>query len=398
MTDEPQPQEFRLVAACSIWPPSERRNAAILRASAGPLDWARFLRIALRHRVIGLVHDGLKRAGVTPPEPVARAIADAATAQLRQNLLFAGEVIRLQHAFERHDLPVTFFKGVPTALQIYDDLAIRQAKDIDLLIGPHAILEASAVLEESGYRRIEPPPHVGGARLRTLMSTGKDFVFVHQENSSLEIELHWRLFNNANFLSRLAGAGVLQSFPALNDTRIRTFVGDDQFAYLCAHGAGFAWCRLKWLADIGALLAHESTSITRLYRAAAARGAARPAAQAILLCRWLFGSDVSDELIDELRKDAGVRQLKQLAKTALTQGGAEADPWELPHGLRPIAKSEWLLDPSLRYVWGEFRARWISWEDVVNIPLPRGLQFLYLILRLPIWVGRRLARRALPPG
>ena len=36
-----------------------------------------------------------------------------------------------------------------------------------------------------------------------------------------------------------------------------TLGADDLFAYLCAHGAYHAWFRLKWLADIGALLAAE---------------------------------------------------------------------------------------------------------------------------------------------
>ena len=46
--------EFRLVAACAMWPPSDRRTEAIRAAAAEPLDWPRFLRVARRHQVIGL--------------------------------------------------------------------------------------------------------------------------------------------------------------------------------------------------------------------------------------------------------------------------------------------------------------------------------------------------------
>jgi hypothetical protein len=59
--------EFRLAAACATWPPSDRRIEAIRAAAANAVDWPRFLRVARRHQVIGLVHDGLTR--VQPDMP-----------------------------------------------------------------------------------------------------------------------------------------------------------------------------------------------------------------------------------------------------------------------------------------------------------------------------------------
>ena len=387
------PKEFLLAAACSRWPPSVSRNEAINLAAAPPLDWNKFLRVASRHRVAGLVHDGLKRAGVAVPESVAQAIADAASAQLRQNLLFAGEVIRIQRGFDQEGIDVTFFKGVPTAIEIYDNLAVRHSKDLDLLVSRDKVPEAERVLATLGYVRTAPPAGMSAPRVRTLISMGKDFVYAHKDNPSMEIELHWRLFNNVEFLRTLARAGSRRSFPALDNVCLTAFSGDDQFAYLCAHGAAFAWCRLKWLADIGVLLAREDpASLRRLYESAVARGAGRPAAQAILLCKRLLGSEVPAELVELLRADPVVRRLEGLAITAMTQGGAESEPYELPAGMKPINRSLWLMNGSLRYFWGEVNSRWISWDDVVTVPLPRGLQFLYPVLRVPLWAWRRFAR------
>ena len=53
-----------MVAACCRWPPSDDRVAAVQEAAAHPLDWRRVLRIANRHRVEGLTHNGLADAGV----------------------------------------------------------------------------------------------------------------------------------------------------------------------------------------------------------------------------------------------------------------------------------------------------------------------------------------------
>jgi hypothetical protein len=63
--------EFRLAAACAMWPPSDRRTEAIHAAASEPLDWARFLRVATRHQVIGLIHDGLTQARPDMPPEIA---------------------------------------------------------------------------------------------------------------------------------------------------------------------------------------------------------------------------------------------------------------------------------------------------------------------------------------
>ena len=73
-------------------------------------------------------------------------------------------------------------------------------------------------------------------------------------------------------------------------TGLRTLGDEDLFAYLCMHGALHWWNRLKWLADVNALLASTpEDNIERLVRAAEARGTGRAAAQALLLCRRLWG-------------------------------------------------------------------------------------------------------------
>ena len=77
-------REFLLAAACSIWPPSSRRTQAICEAAADSIDWVQFLRVVRRHRVVGLVHDGLSRAHVGVPPDIAREIAVQAAALVQK--------------------------------------------------------------------------------------------------------------------------------------------------------------------------------------------------------------------------------------------------------------------------------------------------------------------------
>src|SRR6516165_10071279 len=102
--------EFRLAAACAMWPPSDRRIEAIRVAAAGAFDWARFLRVAQRHRVVGLVHDGLTRARPGVPPQIAQDIASHSAQVLHESLAMAAEALRLQRLFAEADLPVLFVK------------------------------------------------------------------------------------------------------------------------------------------------------------------------------------------------------------------------------------------------------------------------------------------------
>src|SRR5262249_25624829 len=107
--------EFQLAAACTIWPPSDYRNEAIRAASHRRLDWPRFLRVAARHQVIGLVHDGLNRSRTDLPAPIVQEIRAQATSLVRQNLVMAAEASRLQRLFDDAELPVLFVKGASLA-------------------------------------------------------------------------------------------------------------------------------------------------------------------------------------------------------------------------------------------------------------------------------------------
>ena len=85
--------EFALTAACCIWPPSKRRDEAIRAAASSGVDWDRMLRIVARHRVAGLVHEGLTRAQTAMPPAFAETLAEHARKILRSNLDAAADAL-----------------------------------------------------------------------------------------------------------------------------------------------------------------------------------------------------------------------------------------------------------------------------------------------------------------
>src|SRR5262249_31635626 len=203
--------EFRLAAACAIWPPSDRRTEAIHAAASGPLDWARVLRLAARHQVISLRHEGLTQANPAGPPEISDEIGTQAAALVAENLAIARESMRLQRLFDEADLPVLFVKGPVLAVLAFGNLGLRASQDIDLLIAYETLPGATELMLRAGYRRFDPPSRISDAQLRLLMPLRKDLGFVH-DATGLQVELHWRLFL---YSFPLAAASPLLGSPGL---------------------------------------------------------------------------------------------------------------------------------------------------------------------------------------
>jgi hypothetical protein len=370
-----------------MWPPSDRRTEAIRTAAAGPLDWARFLRVARRHQVIGLVHEGITRVQPDVPSEIAGEIGARASTLVRENLAIARESVRLQHLFDDADLPILVVKGAPLAMLAFSNVGLRSAQDIDLLVAYETLPAATELISGVGYRRYDPPADITDTKLRLVMPLRKDLAFVHQ-TSGLQLELHWRLFLNSHAVAE----------PSMSQSRVvslaggaglRTMGEEDLFAYLCMHGALHWWNRLKWLADINALIASvQEDDLERLVRAAQARGAGRAAAQALLLCRRLFQTPIPTSLTAELDSSLTMRWLEATAVKAMTTGHGEDDPHEVRFGTTRGSISTFLLGRGWRYQLAELGVQLTNPTDVLTVPLPKQLQFLYPVLRLPLWVWR----------
>jgi Uncharacterised nucleotidyltransferase len=390
------PREFKLATACSIWPPSERRIDAIRMAATTSLDWNLFLRVVLRHRVVGLVHDGLIRARPKVPTAITQEIAKRAAALVQQNLALAAESVRLQRLFAQADLPVVFFKGASLAMLAYGNVGLRQSQDIDLLVPYQCVPAAMELIARAGYHRFGPPSAISDGQLRGVMGLRKDFGFVH-EATGLRLELHWRLFLNPHAMPEASMMASSQVVFLTGRAGLHTLDEEDLFAYLCMHGALHCWNRLQWLADINALLtAAGEGDVERLIHAAEARGSGRAAAQALLLCQRLLGTSLPVRLITTLAKNVTARWLEATALRAMTRGQGECDPHDARFGTTRGSLSTFLLSPSWRYRLSELNIHLMCEADFLAVPLPAQLRFLYPVLRLPLWMRRHSIRGRSP--
>jgi hypothetical protein len=281
-----------------------------------------------------------------------------------------------------------FLKGVALGTLAYRILGVKQAWDIDLLIARESAPEATRILQKAGYERTLPGSEVSDDLFQQWLSFCKESLWTHQA-SGIVVELHTALVDNPYLLPSISVHSQTQSVKVAPGVELPTLENDELFAYLCVHGGAHAWARLKWLADVAALLRQVGPEeVERLYRKSLTLGAGRSSGQALLLCSRFLSLQLPLGLEQELRGDNAIRHLERLAASALTSRGAtELD--QTVFGTVVINLSHFLLKRGWRYKVSEIRRKGIGAEDKVAMPLPRALQFLYPILAVPRWVMRR---------
>ena len=386
----PLPLALHLVVSCCRLGDDAARNVGLRTIVASPvLDMDHLIQTVARHRVAPQVHRALTEAGVRLPPGTAARLAQMAGQAARRSLNLARESLFLQSTFDRAGLDATFVKGSALALLMHRDVGMKDSWDIDLVVRPDQVEAACDLLIAEGYL-LDYPKGLSPDAFRRFQDVAKECVFFHPARN-IYLELHWKLVDNPHELS---GLDLRQTQSvALGSGKLRTLADPELFAYLCVHGTRHSWSRLKWIADVAAFLkGRSSDEITRLRDQAVAMGAGRAPDVALTLCQSLFGHPLATTQLDP----AG-RYLVRAAHVSLTHGGGVTEiatyskPWRMPW----IGRH--LIGTTPKAFLAEMESNWAGDYDRVHMPLPRGLGFLYVLIRIPLWLWRKV-RRLRPRG
>ena len=249
-------------------------------------DWQNFLHLSVeRHRVASMVMARIDQ--IDPPKEVRDVLTQSSQANAMRVLGQLAALQAVKRSFEDRNIEFAVLKGLPLAEQLYGTSSARIARDIDLLIEPHNVIQASEQLADLGF---QPDP-----RLRSLIGASSliaetsDLTFTHPDNDVM-IEMHWRCHQFTGWPEVFEGRQNLERI----DTSIGKLTVPDQqsnLIYLSIHGSMHRWSRLKWLLDIAALAERRGANMLEQdLMAAEAMGAARSVELGLTLSNWLFGS------------------------------------------------------------------------------------------------------------
>jgi len=382
---------FDLAAACCRFPAGEARDVAVAIAARAITDWPRALRILHRHRIEGLADAALTAARADLPKDVAATLRRRAQAIARYNLAAAAESVRLQGRLDAAGIRSLHLKGMALAQLAYGSIAAKFSQDIDILVLPDDAAAAIAVLQDEGYRLSRPAPRLDARGQRLVLRYGREVELRHA-GSGQRVELRWQPVNIPALLGGVAASSPSQEVLLSETARLRTLRNGDLFAYLCVHGAGHAWSRLQWLADLNAWMARQDdVALLRCYQHAEAIGAGTCAALAMLLRQRVLGCAPPPATASAVAHSRAARWASAMALNVMKSDGSEISAHDRRFHSTQVALLQLLLGTSLRHYAGVARDLSFRLDDMLAVPLPAPLHVIYPLARLPLWLWRKMA-------
>jgi hypothetical protein len=365
----------------------------VIAAASKVQDWNRFMRIVRRHRVHALVNSSLAPVSAEVPGIIRAELSQEAANVARESLLYAAESARLGQILNDANIEFLFVKGASLAILAYGSLALKAARDIDLVVLPSEIVAASQAIAASGYLRITPGPELSDDQYRSWVQLSKESVW-RNAATGVVLELHTGFVDSPMMLPALSVRSSTQWVTVAQGMELPTLARDELISYLCVHGATHAWSRLKWLADVHALFAQQAqTEVDRIYQRSRDLGAGRCTAQALLLCSKLFGLKLSPRLAEELQRDNINELLVQLALRSMAGKHVDLELDSTVFGTVSIHLSHFLLDTGFRYKASEIKRKIFKGPGRALTGLSRDSAFIYPLLVIPRWLVRRAKER-----
>src|SRR6266404_254230 len=240
--------EFELLFACC-----GSRDPGLAAILASPLNWDLVLKLADHHRVTPALYAAVSERSDVPAS-IQAAICSRFTTHARNVLRFSAELARILRHFADHDIPALAHKGPALAELLYGDPAMRQFRDLDVLVRAADIPRARAALKELGY---EPQIELSTRQEKAYLSSGYEYVFGWNTEANL-LELQWQILPRFYAINFDMGALFRRSEEIeLDGARYRILGQQDLMLVLCVHAAKHEWAQLGMLRDIAALARFE---------------------------------------------------------------------------------------------------------------------------------------------
>ena len=301
-----------------------------------------------------------------------------------------GQLAELLALFAERGLPVMPIKGPLVAQSCYPDATLRPCLDLDLMVHPDDVRHIVGVLIEAGFTH---QAGLGPEEIVALRRYAGELILFRP--NSLPVEPHWSpaprtmAFDiDIEAIWQRAIPGEFRGAPCYLPAP------EDHLFLLALHGAKEQWHQLKWLLDIAAFLTrHPRLQLENLRSTAAAQGCRRVVDLALTLSQQVFAIPTGVPAADAETKRLATGVVGRLER------GAEPPPgpyritqFHLRLRERPRDRARYVMRTAFTPRVPHYR----------RLPLPHGLRWLHVPLKLPwdnlltpaVHVGRRLGHWA----
>lgn len=117
------------------------------------INWRYLVRSAIYHRVSPLLYRSLRRASLKNiPPAVANKLRHHNNAIAGRSLVLTAKLLQVVDFLDAHQIPAIPYKGPALALLAYGNVALRDFRDLDILVHAHDYLTTQNLFVAHGYR------------------------------------------------------------------------------------------------------------------------------------------------------------------------------------------------------------------------------------------------------
>ncbi len=377
-----QSLEIRLLLSCARSAAKFDTDPELAALLSQELDWERVVQLAEDHGLLPILAQQLDTRPGAMPEEIYVRVQLSARGNVRRNLLFSAELLRIGRAFAACGIKFLPHKGVVLNERLYGSASLRRVTDIDLIVRPEDRIKVAGCLETLGYRSaLQLKPHLENAAMRHT----HEWLYIRD---GLQVDLHWELIDHASWPSfnmETAWSGLVpMRWQSLEVSILRPEL---LLVVLALHAAEHEWNQLQMITDIAALLERNPelkwNEVEELVSDSHAR---RSLHVSLWLADLYFNGPLPEWVLRRIRAD---RQVLRIAEIIATRS------WPVPEtnvavGLRWLlfrTKGEGLLD-RWRYVLSMLLLPKIA--DFQNYEAGPSLTWIYFVSRPLRLILRRL--------
>lgn len=300
-TERPRRPEHSLLLGAARWALEGDATVDV----PGGVDWKYVGRQAKDHSMAAPVYRWLS---TRPDLDVPPAVLDPLEAEARRAtygaLDMASTLHRVLDVFDAHGVRALPYKGPTLRAAVHDDVAFREAADIDVLLPRADVPTARAALVEAGFT---PRVDLTDRELRTHLRGGRHTALVSE--SDVIVELHWRAtIGHFPFPVDFEALWADRTSVEVAGEQLPAIPPEELLLLLAVHGNRHCWRGLCWLCDFAAAVGTFDVDWDRLLARAADRGGERMVRVGVELADRLLGVDQpaavrerpSDDAVDDL--------------------------------------------------------------------------------------------------
>jgi hypothetical protein len=340
------------------------------------LDWGYLFEIAGRHGMLPLLywHLGTGLQSGVPSTALTR-LRDYFLANTHHNLFLVSELLAILKAMNECGIIAIPFKGPVLAFSAYQNIALRQFNDLDILIREADWPRAKALLPRQGYN-----PRMRMTESEEAIHLNHAHAYTFMRDDGVSVDLHWSVVekfsplyvDQRDFWKRLTPMRIADSI-------ILGLTLEDLIVVSYLQGSRDCWRQLKLVCDFSELIqAHPEINWEHVLAQAGGMGSKRMLLLGLLLTRELLEAPLPEKILLEAQADSTVRSLSSVVHRSLFSED-EKHGGSLESILISLKMRERLRDRA-HYLTSPY---WLmpNMKDKSIFPLPRCLSFLYYLLR-----------------